>query len=887
MNAPLILKHLTAPAILAAVMAIETNGHAADTSSSAAAPTTSAAVKKVAVVVDSALGETGQYGIRQLETALRAKGITVSEGQEQAHQADFVLLAGMGAGGNPAAAALAGLKVSVPNGAEALTIRTGARYDGKPAIILAGSDDSGLMYAALDLADRVGWSTNGADPFQFAKDVSETPYLKERGVVMFTMNRAYFESRLYDEQFWARYFDMLAKDRFNRLVLVFGYEDGGYMAPFYPYFFDVDGFPEVHVVGLAPEQQARNLKAFKKMIQLAAERGIKVKPGIWDHIYRAGIQAGGIPGASNGRTAVIGLVWGLNATNLVPYTVAALKQFYETFPEITETQFRMHEESGLRAAEIPSFWHDVFGFYRTNKPDQLLELRVKNLPKSVIKDAQAQGLHIELDTKFWMEQMGLPYHSTHINREDQMNARHSYADLLEYPQTYHMNWTLWDGGTTRLLLWSDPDYARRLAGSARLYDGQCLVVTEMEATKMLGAPHDAKPMDFLNSKYRYCDYEFERYWAFYRVFGRLSYNPEATPDVWEREYVERFGTEAGPRVMKTVQLASQVLPRIMAASVPYSMFPTTAGWVEMMHLGSLPRYAQMEEGSDIQQFMNVRDEAASILQGTDTARRRPEETSRWFAETSDAILAGVAAAEQALGGRPSGNEFKSTMTDAKILAALARYHSWRQLGGVNYNLYNQGGDLAAFDEAVADERKAAQAWHEMVAAAGDFYTDEMWFGTTGRGFPHHWKDEARTLDSELDALLAERQSATAGASAKPARIPARDLSTQMPTVTFVQRPPTPAAPGRDYVVKVKVTAPEGLKWIHLRYRHVDQTEDYQTADMALEAQTGLYAANIPSAFIDPRWDLMYFIEIVDRRGNGRIYPDLEVETPYLVTGVQR
>ena len=79
--------------------------------------------------------------------------------------------------------------------------------------------------------------------------------------------------------------------------------------------------------------------------------------------------------------------------------------------------------------------------------------------------------------------------------------------------------------------------------------------------------------------------------------------------------------------------------RIVAASVPYSMFPTTTGWPEMMHLGSLPQYAQQEEGSDIQQFMNVRQEATSILEGTDTAMRRPEETSRWFAQISDAILA--------------------------------------------------------------------------------------------------------------------------------------------------------------------------------------------------------------------------------------------------------
>jgi hypothetical protein len=158
---------------------------------------------------------------------------------------------------------LAQLKAAVPAEGEAVAIRTGARYQRKPAIVLAGGDGAGLMYAALDLADRIGWARSGGDPFQFARDAAEKPYLKERGVVMFTMNRAYFENRLLDERFWIRYFDMLAENRFNRLVLIFGYEEGGYMAPLYPYFFDVNGFPDVRVVGLTAEQQARNLKAMK------------------------------------------------------------------------------------------------------------------------------------------------------------------------------------------------------------------------------------------------------------------------------------------------------------------------------------------------------------------------------------------------------------------------------------------------------------------------------------------------------------------------------------------------------------------------------------------------------------------------------------------------
>src|SRR5690349_10234822 len=109
MNATRFLIHLATLVCMAAVLGVEM--------SALAAPAPAATAKKVAVIADPALGEPGQYGIRQLETALRAKGISVSESQDQANQSDFVLLAGLAAGVNPAAAALAELKVPAPTGA--------------------------------------------------------------------------------------------------------------------------------------------------------------------------------------------------------------------------------------------------------------------------------------------------------------------------------------------------------------------------------------------------------------------------------------------------------------------------------------------------------------------------------------------------------------------------------------------------------------------------------------------------------------------------------------------------------------------------------------------------------------------------------------------------
>ena len=243
---------------------------------------------------------------------------------------------------------------------------------------------------------------------------------------------------------------MLAASRINNFVVIFGYENGGFMAPPYPYFFDVAEFPQVKLVGLTSAEQTRNTAAFKRMMRLAHERGITVTAAIWDHIYRGGVQTGGIPGAPKAADArVPGLVWGVTGDNLAGYTKAALRRFLQVFPEVDAIQFRMHEESGLKREEMVSFWHEVFTLIKQAKPDMRLDLRAKDLPDAVIEDALKQGLAARVSTKFWMEQMGLPFHPTHVNPQNQHDRRHGYADLLQYPQRYRVHWQLWSGGTTR------------------------------------------------------------------------------------------------------------------------------------------------------------------------------------------------------------------------------------------------------------------------------------------------------------------------------------------------------------------------------------------------------------------------------------------------------
>jgi hypothetical protein len=99
--------------------------------------------------------------------------------------------------------------------------------------------------------------------------------------------------------------------------------------------------------------------------------------------------------------------------------------------------------------------------------------------------------------------------------------------------------------------------------------------------------------------------------------------------------------------------------------------------------------------------------------------------------------------------------------------------------------------------------------------------------------------------------------------------------------------PAKAAPGRSLKISAKVTDSSGVKSVRLRYRHLTQLEDYRALEMKLDPATGRYQAEIPGAFIIPEWDIMYFIEALDTKGNGRMYPDMDREMPYVVVEPER
>jgi hypothetical protein len=305
----------------------------------------------------------------------------------------------------------------------------------------------------------------------------------------------------------------------------------------------------------------------------------------------------------------------------------------------------------------------------------------------------------------------------------------------------------------------------------------------------------------------------------------------------------------------------------------------------MMRQDDLPVFAGAE-GSDIAQFQNFEDAARSLLAGEPTAQRRPAENSRWFRGIARSILDEVAAAE-ASGPAPARKEYLSTVTDLKILAHLARYYAERIPAAVSYNLYLQTKNPAALAEAVRYEEKAVSAWRDIVGAAGEVYAADLAFGVEAAGFPRHWLDELTKLEDGLRKLREEYGAAKAGPSGR--RVPSFTVDEgrdETPPEARLERAAS-ARPGEPLRVAAQVNDPAGVKWVRLRYRHLTQFEDYETAEMRPDPESGVWEGVVPGDFIVPEWDLMYFIEVMDNEGNGRMYPDLEVEMPYVVVRVAR
>src|SRR5665213_967415 len=250
----------------------------------------------IAIVLDKSDAVTTQppvqWAAEQLREALAARGIAAQIFQsldDTPPALEIVLVAGRNS--RFARQILDAAKISLPDVPEALALARG-KIGRRNVLLAVGSDVRGLVYALLELADRVNFSADPLAALRTVKPASERPANSirsiSRGFNSDVEDKPWFQSK----EFWPPYLTMLAANRFNRfsLTLGLGYDFATglrdtYLYFAYPFLLSVPGY-NVRAVPLPDAERDLNLEMLKFISDETARRGLHFQLGLWTHAFQ-------------------------------------------------------------------------------------------------------------------------------------------------------------------------------------------------------------------------------------------------------------------------------------------------------------------------------------------------------------------------------------------------------------------------------------------------------------------------------------------------------------------------------------------------------------------------------------------------------------------------
>jgi hypothetical protein len=681
----------------------------------------------ISVLVDSDLGSPARYGVGQLLDSLKERKVIVKT-SSSLEKCDHGNIIAVGFTGWALIKELAGsTTLALPKEPESLLVKR-VNWNKKTVIFVLGSDDRGVLYATLDVARAIRLLPPTGDVLQAIAENCERPDVSARGICMFLHSEDLEKEWYYSEDFWKSYFHMLAECRFNSFNLIFAHQTY-YLAPPYPFLFDVEEYPEVKVTRLSKKQREKNLKMLQFISNLAENRGIEFVMGIWQHRAWPFLEYYCQPS----------LVEGLSDENISEYSRLALTKLLKLCPSIKAIQLRMNQESGIARSKRLAFYRDaVFRAMKECGRPVRLDFRIFGEMTDVLEAAKDSGLKLRISMKHWGEMMGPPYHPA-----DFRVPLYSFQNYLKHPREYEVWYQVWSLGSHRVLLWGDPAHVKRFASSCHLGMSSGFEICAPLSQKGFGN-EPGNWRIFESPDLEYYKWEYERYWLFYLLFGRLTYNPETSENVWMREIIKRFGSAAAPHVMNAYEWGSKVISSIVAYNLSnYNMYI----WPEK-GIGGLIDYYIETEPSDRARIYAFKEYVSACLDDTPNAKATPTQVSNNFKKMANSCLEAIDKAKKIVDAKQN-REFSATMLDMEILSGLAQYHSEKVLAGEQLSFFYATGDLWTLRRAKEHAKKAMDNWFQIVDLTDGVYYHRMIFGPGDTG---HWKDNIIFVRYEVERL---------------------------------------------------------------------------------------------------------------------------------------
>jgi hypothetical protein len=867
-----------------------------------------AGVQGVSLVLDPSDTVAGApesiWAANELEHSLVAKGVKVLRCERVAQaNADGLCVMAAGVSSPASVAVLHAAKASVAAAPESLGVFPG-EVGGRKVVLACGYDTRAIVYALLDMSDRV---QNAADPIAALASIparAERPANEVRSITRLFTSDVEDKPWFNDREMWPHYLTMLATQRFNRFNLAFGigydfirHVTDAYFLFTYPFLIAVPGY-NVRVPQLSTAERDRNLEMLRYISEQTVARGMEFHVGLWMHGYEW------IDSPDANYT-----IEGITKENHGAYCRDAVRLLLKACPAISGVTFRIHGESGVQEGSY-EFWKTVFDGVATCGRKVKLDMHTKGMDQTMTDIALATKQPVNMSPKFWGEHMGMTYHQADIREFERPKPgdekktglmklsagtrsflRYGYGDLMREDRPWTVVHRIWPG-TQRLLLWGDPVMA---AGYSRCFSfcgSNGVEICEplsFKGRRGSGIAGGRCAYEDVSLKPRW---DWEKYQYSYRVWGRLLYNPDAEADTWQRMLRSQFGGGAGD-VEASLAHASRILPIVTTAYAPSAGNNTywpevywNQSFVDEEHPGPYgdsiaPKVFDNASPFDPQLFSRMGEFAGELLGGERSGKYSPVEVAQWIERYADESLRYLKQAN-ATASRKNSPEYRRIAIDIAIQAGLGQFFGAKFRSGVLYAIYEKTGEQSALEASLTMYRKARGTWAQLAETAKGVYMADLTIGEEPqqRG---HWIDRLPAIDQDIAAVAKKLEAMPAGSAHPKVAAAIQEVLGHPHRVVPAGRHDAPAKFRAGEPLELMLSLPKGATFVRLYYRHVNQAERYRTVQM--EVRGSAYHATISGDYTKTEFPLEYYFEVKDHEDRVSLYPGFSeklTNQPYFV-----
>jgi hypothetical protein len=429
-------------------------------------------------------------------------------------------------------------------------------------ISVVGGDQRGLIYGALALREQLRNRTS----LQRIRNTRQSPHLPFRGIKFNTPWDTYRPSSALDQhydtardlQFWEAWLDMMVENRFNVFTL-------WTLHPF-TYMIRPKSFPEASKWSDA--ELARWQQLYRGIFRMAKERGLETYVVFWSIFVSEELSKA--HGVARENFYPHYYVPGDTSDITKRYLRESVTQMLEEYPDLDGIGVSHGEGmAGMTPLERQQFVDDV---YIAGALDAKRARPVKLIHRvpfsSGLSSDPGVSTGVEQVTRAAMERQGNRFAGPiWVEMKFNWSHGHSTPKLMKVhggklgdtyfkpaPTNYKVVWQVRNEDFFALR-WGVPQFIRAhiAQNGGQEYVGGYFVGSETYIPALDYFTAVNGPVSWR--------WAFERQWLFYKLWGRLLYDPQAPDAVFAAEFVRRYGSRAKV-LLEAYALASNTQMRL-------------------------------------------------------------------------------------------------------------------------------------------------------------------------------------------------------------------------------------------------------------------------------------------------------------------------------------